>query len=56
MFLAAGLVDEVYLTIEPVLFGQGIPFTREPLRVPLKLLDTTNLNASTVLLHYAIEK
>lgn len=56
MFLDAGLVDELYLTVEPVIFGQGIPFARQPANVRLKLLETTNLNANTLLLHYAVEK
>jgi len=56
LFLAAGLVDEVYLTVEPVLFGQGIPFARESTNTRLKLLDATNLNPDTLLLHYAVEK
>lgn len=56
MFLDAGLVDELYLTVEPIIFGQGIPFARQPANVQLKLLDATNLSTNTLLLHYAVEK
>lgn len=56
LFFDAGLVDELYLTVEPVIFGQGIPFARESANVRLKLLEATNLNPNTLLLHYAVEK
>lgn len=56
MFLAAGVVDEVYLTIEPILFGAGVPFLQTPLGIRMQLLEQSNLNANTILLHYAIER
>lgn len=56
MFMAAGVVDELYLTVEPVLFGQGVPLFASGLDVPLTLLDTSKLNDNTVLLHYAVDK
>lgn len=56
LFFDAGLVDELYLTVEPVIFGQGIPFARQPSNVRLRLLDATSLNTNTLLLHYAVEK
>lgn len=56
LFLEAGLVDELYLTVEPVLFGQGVPLVRNPANIRLTLLETSNLNADTLLLHYAVKK
>lgn len=56
MFMDSGLVDELYLTIEPVLFGQGIPLFNGPLTVQMSLLDITKLNEDTTLLHYAVNK
>lgn len=56
-FLDAGLIDEVYQTIEPVKFGDGIRFL--PVGKTLKdynyleLNDSINLNEKgTLLLHY----
>ena len=56
MFLAAGVVDEVYITVEPVLFGTGIPFLQTQLNIQMQLLEHTSLNQSTILLHYAIKR
>ncbi|HVU59808.1 MAG TPA: dihydrofolate reductase family protein [Candidatus Saccharimonadales bacterium] len=56
LFLASGVVDELYLTIEPVLFGQGVPLLAGPARTRLRLLDEQHLNDSTLLLHYAVQK
>lgn len=54
MFLDAGLVDEMYLTVEPVLFGAGVPLLRNATQRPLALLDCTKLNDSTLLLRYTV--
>ena len=56
LFLDAGLVDELYLTIEPVLFGQGVPLFRNPTSTQLELLSCEKLNTHTLLLHYAVQK
>lgn len=55
-FLAAGLGDELYVTIEPLLFGRGTPlFGGVELNVSLRLLESKQLNTrGTLLLHYAI--
>jgi dihydrofolate reductase len=51
-FLSLGLVDELYLTVEPVLFGKGVPFAKDFARVNLELLDAKPLGSRAVLLHY----
>jgi len=56
LFLNAGLVDELYLTVEPVLFGTGIPLLKETAAARLALLESTKLNPSTLLLHYAVQR
>lgn len=53
MFLQADLVDELYLTYAPLLFGSGIGLAAHPLTTKLKLLECKQLNSDTVLLHYA---
>ena len=56
MFLAAGVVDELYLTIEPVLFGEGVRLLSNALTQQLELIDTNMLNAHSIVLHYAVKK
>lgn len=52
-FLRAGLVDEIFLTVEPVTIGRGIRFLNEPLVTKWTLADTQVLNArGTIVLHY----
>lgn len=53
-FLNAGLVTEVYLTVEPFLFGGGVPLAQGFDRVALKLESVQQLNSQTILLHYAV--
>jgi len=56
-FLKAGLVDEIYLTVEPKIFGQGINFTEgEELDLDLKLISVEELGQGTILLKYEILK
>lgn len=57
-FLKAGLIDELYLTIEPKIFGTGNPLILgENIDVSLKLLEMTRLNkAGTILLKYKVQK
>jgi len=56
-FLLAELVDEVYLTIEPKIFGKGLHlFDDQELDVRLKLISSRVLNENgTLLLHYRVE-
>ncbi|NQV88874.1 MAG: dihydrofolate reductase [Parcubacteria group bacterium] len=53
-FLQAGLVTDLYLTIEPVLFGAGIPLASGFDRIEMSLVDVTKLNDQAVLLHYQV--
>ena len=54
-FLRENLVDEIFLTIEPVMLGKGIPLSvGGELCARWKLLETRRLNEKgTLLLHYA---
>jgi dihydrofolate reductase len=57
-FFDLKLVDEILITIEPVLFGGGAAFTTALQNdVQLKLLSCKQLNArGTLLAHYSIQK
>jgi dihydrofolate reductase len=53
-FMGAGVVDELYLTVAPLLFGTGIPLFSMALDRKLELIKTSNLDENTVLLHYQV--
>lgn len=54
LFIKSGLVTDIYLTVEPVLFGSGIKLFSEELSIKLSLEDKRNLNNNTLLVHYAV--
>lgn len=51
-FLADGLVDELVLTLEPLLFGAGRRLVAEPIERRFELGSVEHLNPSTLLLRY----
>lgn len=55
-FFEAGLVHEIFLTIEPKIFGSGNPpIAESEINVELKLISSTQLNEQgTLLLHYKV--
>jgi dihydrofolate reductase len=55
MFMKSGLVDRLYLTIEPVVFGDGIGLFKEGLDYKLKLAELTRTDGGSLLLTYAVE-
>ena len=54
-FMAAGVVDELYLTIAPLVFGTGVPLFDQELEYKLRLLEAKTLDDDTMLLHYCVE-
>ncbi len=51
----SGLVDELYLVVEPVLFGAGLPLLRDvDADYKAALLDVRKLNTHTVQLRYRL--
>lgn len=55
-FLRTGVVDELWLTVEPLLFGTGLPLLRDEIQgVGLRLLDVMRLSEQTVQLKYRVE-
>jgi len=54
-FVNAGLVNDIYFIVEPVLFNNGLPLLKEVHSdLKLALLEVTKLNDNTVQLHYKI--
>ncbi|MGF6928831.1 dihydrofolate reductase [Chitinophaga sp. W2I13] len=54
-FMKAGLVNEIILVVEPVLFGSGLPLVSGlEFENRLELLDVKKLNNNTVQVHYKL--
>lgn len=56
LFLKSGLVTKMFLTVEPILFGQGVKLCQEVLDVKLKLNQVKQLSSQTLLLEYSLNK
>jgi len=57
MFLQAGLVDEILITVEPKIFGQGMNFTEgEDLDLNLELIEAKKIGDNAVQLKYKVLK
>jgi dihydrofolate reductase len=56
-FMNAGLVNDIYLIVEPVMFGRGLSLlTGVTNEFKLNLLEVTKLNRNSVQLHYEFVK
>lgn len=56
MFMKANIVDTVYLTIEPVVFGKGMTIFNEDLHYSLKLVSSQASESSgSLLLEYKVD-
>ena len=56
-FLKEGLVDEIYLDIEPIIIGKGISiFENKDFEIKLELLETRQLSPNEIQLHYKVIK
>lgn len=54
MFMEAKVVDTIYLTIEPKIFGAGVPLFNEPILHDVKLVGGNVTEGGTVLLEYKV--
>ena len=57
-FISRGWVDDIYLTIEPLIFGTGLSWISpgEHLDIQLRLVSANQLNSQgTLLLHYYVK-
>lgn len=54
-FMAEGLVSEIYLDVEPLIFGKGVKlFASDDFEEKLELLNVKQLSKNTVQLHYKV--
>ncbi len=58
LFMKQGLIDEVYIDIEPIVVGKGVPlFAESDFQSCLKLISVKTLpNHQTIQLHYKVLK
>lgn len=56
LFLAAGLVDELWITLESVVFGQGRPLAEGRFDVAMSISEVTRLGPDTLLLKYNVRR
>jgi dihydrofolate reductase len=57
LFLKAGLIDEIWLTIEPKLFGEGLSlFKGAEVDLNLELIETRQLDKNVIQVRYKIIK
>lgn len=54
LFLAAKRVDEIWITIEPLLFGGGTPLIAGEVMTTLRLISTEKISESTLVLKYSV--
>lgn len=56
-FMKEDLIDEVYLNVEPVVLGKGLPlFFPTDFEAKLELLEINKLSKNTIQLHYQVKK
>lgn len=56
LFLNAGVVTDIYLVFEPVLFGKGISLFSDAVSVRLELVEVIDLSEQTKVFHYQVLK
>lgn len=56
MFLEKKLIDEIYVTIEPKIFGEGLALFKGDFEVNLKLKEAEKINDNSVVLKYEVIK
>lgn len=56
-FLEENLIDEIYLDVEPIVFGEGIPlFAPVNFKKQLELIGIKNISDNEIQLHYKVKK
>jgi dihydrofolate reductase len=53
-FAKENLIDELWITIEPIIFGKGLNLFTQEIRMDLEILSIENLNKNTLLLKYKV--
>lgn len=56
MFMQSGLVNKIYITVEPKIFGQGLTIFNKPISADLKLISVEKLSDDVLFLEYDVNK
>ena len=56
MFMEAGALDKMYITIEPVIFGAGLALFNKEISQELRLVSNKQIGKNTILLEYNVIK
>ena len=56
LFIKAGLVDQIEVTLSPLVFGEGLNLFTERIDVPLTLQNVAPLGDNSLLAVYALER
>lgn len=56
MFMEAGLIDSIFITIEPHLFGTGMTIFNKPLDIKLNLVSCEKLSDDVLFLEYRVNR
>ncbi len=54
LFMKSGVVTDLYLTVEPKVFGTGVRLFNAAMDINLKLVSCNKLNDNTLALHYQV--
>lgn len=55
MFFQAHLISELYITTEPIMFGEGMKLLNESANIRLKLIEYKALNGNALMAHYKVK-
>ncbi len=55
LFLKKKLIDEIILTIEPKIFGDGLSLFGQDFYIGLQLLEVKKINANAIMLRYRVK-
>lgn len=56
LFMQSGVIDELFLTLEPIVFGEGIKLFSGKVDSKIHLREILDLSEQTKVLHYLVEK
>lgn len=56
LFLRHHLIDEIYLTVIPTLFGEGLSLFDSEMEIQLELLEHHIIEPNVILLRYAVKR